>query len=184
MNVNVDITGVRLETERLILRPWQQSDLEDFYAYASEPDVGPMAGWNPHENLEKSQMILDLFIREKKTFALQLKESGKVIGSLGIEERDDELPIEYEALKGRELGYVLSKRYWGMGLMPEAVKAVIDYCFRELSYDYLACGHFEWNHQSRRVIEKCGFTYMQTILFTTRTGKIEKTRLYVLKNPK
>lgn len=75
-------------------------------------------------------MILKSFIQHKKTFALELKESSKVIGSIGLEVRDVDLGIP-DALLGREIGYVLNKDYWGKGLMPEAVKAVIDYCFNE-----------------------------------------------------
>ena len=82
MDAPVNITGVLLETERLILRPWQQSDLQDFYDYASVDGVGQMAGWLPHQSLKKSQQILDSFIAGKKTFALVEKMSNKVIGSL------------------------------------------------------------------------------------------------------
>ena len=182
MNAPVDITNIRIETPRLILRPWRQSDLDDFYEYAGADGVGQMAGWQPHESIQKSQMILDLFIREKKTFALELRENGKVIGSLGLEPREESHGIP-EALMGREIGYVLSKDYWGRGLMPEALKAVIDYCFTVLDFDYLTCGHFYRNNQSCRVIEKCGFSYLRDIDFETRMGTVEPTRLYVLYNP-
>ena len=86
-------------------------------------------------------------------------------------------------LYGRELGYVLSKEHWGKGLMPEAVKAVIDYCFSILRYDFLLCAHFSRNDQSRRVIEKSGFAYVKDIFHETRFGSIEPTKLYVLYNP-
>ena len=181
MNAPIDVTNIRIETERLILRPWQESDLNDFYEYARVDGVGQMAGWLPHENMEKSRMILDMFIRGKKTLALEMKENGKVIGSLGLEPRDADC-VGDECL-GREIGYVLSKDYWGRGLMPEAVKAVIDYCFGVLSYDYLLCGHFLWNNQSRRVVEKCGFQYLKDIMHTTRYGTEEQTKLYLLRNP-
>ena len=93
MNAPVDVTNIRIETDRLILRPWRQEDLDDFYEYARVDGVGQMAGWHPHESIEKSQTILDGFIREKKTFALELKDSGNVIGSLGLEARDEDLDI-------------------------------------------------------------------------------------------
>ena len=182
MNAPIDVTGIRIETERLILRPWKESDLDDFYEYASVDGVGQMAGWVPHENIEKSKLILELFISEKKTLALELKENGKVIGSLGIEANDND-HIGADRL-GREIGYVLSKDYWGRGLMPEAVKAVINFCFESLSYDYLLCGHFDWNTQSARVIKKCGFQYLKDISHTTRFGTEEPTKLYVLYNPR
>ena len=162
MNAPVDVTNIRIETERLILRPWRETDLDDFYEYARVDGVGQMAGWMPHENIEKSEQILKIFIDEKKTLALELKDNGKVIGSLGIEKAPTEPEIPQE-LSGRELGYVLSKQYWGLGLMPEAVRAVIEYCFHVLHFDYLACAHFIWNSQSRRCIEKSGFSFLKEI---------------------
>ena len=178
----VDVTNVRIETERMILRPWRESDLADFYEYASVDGVGQMAGWMPHKSVEESERILKSFIQHKKTFALELKESSKVIGSIGLEVRDVDLGIP-DVLIGREIGYVLNKDYWGKGLMPEAVKAVIDYCFNEWNFDWLTCGHFVWNDQSRRVVEKCGFLYIKDVIHQTRFGTEEPTKLYVLYNP-
>ena len=181
MNAPIDVTNIRIETPRLILRPWQGSDLADFYEYASVPGVGEMAGWCHHKSVEDSKMILDMFIRGKKTLALVLKETGNVIGSLGLEEMRPD-PVEGERL-GREIGYVLSMDYWGRGLMPEAVQAVIGYCFDILQLDYLTCGHFKQNNQSRRVIEKCGFTFCGESDFETRYDTVELSRNYILYNP-
>lgn len=178
----IDISKTRIETPRLILRPWQDSDLEDFYTYASVEGVGEMAGWAHHQSMEESRKILNLFMEGKHTFALELRENGHVIGSLGLEERDADLDLP-KTLKGREIGYVLSREYWGRGLMPEAVQAVIDYSFRELKLDYLTCGHFLRNSQSASVIEKCGFRYLKDILYQTRMDTIEPTKLYILYNP-
>ena len=83
----VDVTNIRIETERLLLRAWRETDAEDFYEYAKVDGVGQMAGWLPHKSLEESREVLNFFIRDKKTFAIVLKESGKVIGSLGLEDR-------------------------------------------------------------------------------------------------
>jgi len=178
----VDVTNIRIETQRLILRSWRESDVDDFYEYARVDGVGQMCGWLPHQNLEESRRILAMFMDEKKTFALELKENGKVIGSIGLEIRDADLDIP-ENLMGREIGYVLNKDYWGRGLMPEAVKAVISYCFDVLGFDWLTCGHFVWNHQSRRVVEKCGFRYVKDVVHMTRFATEEPTKLYVLYNP-
>ncbi len=178
MNAPIDVTNIRIETERLILRPWTDADLEDFFEYASVPGVGEMAGWCHHETRETTQQVLTMFITEKKVLALELKESHKVIGSLGIENvHPDPEPHK----QGRELGYVLSKAYWGRGLMPEAVRAVIDYCFAVLHYDFLTCGHFVRNSQSRRVIEKCGFHFWKEVKHETRYDTVEGTLLYCLK---
>ncbi len=181
MNAPIDVTGVRIETQRLILRPWHEGDLDDFYEYASVEGVGEMAGWSHHSSKEESRKILAMFQEEKKTFALELKSNGKVIGSLGLEEYD-RTEADMGQLQGREVGYVLSRDYWGQGLMPEAVQAVIRYCFHTLHYDFLLCGHFERNAKSRRVIEKCGFSYVKNFPYETRMGTTEDTRLYCLMN--
>ena len=83
MNVPIDLSNTILHTQRLTLRPWRQEDLEDFHAYARVDGVGQMAGWKPHETIEESQQILDRFIRNRKTFAIEYR--GRVVGSIGIE---------------------------------------------------------------------------------------------------
>ena len=184
MNANFKINGIVIETERLILRPFEQSDLDDFYEYASVEGVGEMAGWKHHENKEKSQSILDLFITEDKTFAIVLKENNKVIGSLGVEEYGMEQALsEFFDYNGREIGYVLSKDYWGKGLMPEAVKAIIDYLFNVQKLDFLTCGYYEFNNQSKKVQEKCGFKPYRKLVMETRLGTKEQGILNLLVNP-
>ena len=100
MNAPVDVTNIRIETDRLILRAWRETDLADFYEYASVEGVGEMAGWNHHQSMEESRRILDFFISGKKTFALELKENGKMIGSLGLEPRDEDAGLP-EELQGQ-----------------------------------------------------------------------------------
>lgn len=145
-----------LQTARLVLRPWQLSDAADMFEYARSPKVGPMAGWKPHENLTETETILNRFIREDETWALVLRSTGTVIGSIGLHPNR-----QAEVSAAREIGYVLAEPYWGKGLMPEAVRAVIDFAFTELRLDHLLVAHFPFNQQSRRVIEKCGFTWLK-----------------------
>ena len=183
MNANVDLTGVVLETDRLILREWNEADLADLFEYAKVDGVGQMAGWNPHTSIQESKTILEMFIKGKKTFALELKENHKVIGSLGLETLSLSLSDEYENLVGREIGYVLSKDYWGKGLMPEAVNRVIKFCFEKENYDYLMCSHSVINSQSKRVIEKSGFRFVKENVQITRNGNEQISLYYVLDNP-
>ena len=183
MNANVDLTGVVLETDRLILREWNEADLADLFEYAKVDGVGQMAGWNPHTSIQESKTILEMFIKGKKTFALELKENHKVIGSLGLETLSLSLSDEYENLVGREIGYVLSKDYWGKGLMPEAVNRVIKFCFEKENYDYLMCSHSVINSQSKRVIEKSGFRFIKENTRITRNGDEHISLYYVLDNP-
>lgn len=161
MNISIDISETVLITERLVLRPWKLEDVDDMYEYASVDGVGQMAGWTPHKSKEESLEIINMFINEKKTFALEYQ--GKVIGSLGIEEYEEADMEEYNHLKGREIGFVLSKDYWGQGLMPEAVNRVIQYMFEEVGVDFLCCTHYVKNMQSARVQEKCGFRYVKNV---------------------
>ena len=184
MNANFEIGGLVIETERLILRPFKQSDLHDLYEYASVPGVGEMAGWKHHETIEKTQEILDMFIKEDKTFAIVLKEDNKVIGSVGVEKYglEDKL-TEFNSYYGREIGYVLSKDYWGKGIMSEAVMAVINYLFNNLHLDFLICGYYDFNNQSKRVQEKCGFKPYRKLNMDTSLGTKEPGVLNLLINP-
>ena len=179
MNPEIDISNVTLKTERLLIRPWRQSDLDDFYSYASVDGVGQMAGWKPHESKEESKIILDMFISHKKTFALEYQ--GKVIGSVGIEKYNETHFPEFENKKCREIGYVLSKEYWGQGLMPEALKEVIRFLFENANLDVIFCGHFLWNEQSHRVQEKSGFKHYAFDTYETAFGTTEENEVNILK---
>ena len=178
MNAEIDISGVILKTDRLILRPWKETDLEDLYAYASVDGVGQMAGWAPHSDREETKKVLTRFIERRKTFALEYR--GKVIGSLGVEEYSEEQFPEFADKKVRELGFILSKDYWGQGLMPEAVNEVIRYLFEEVGLDILLCAHFLSNKQSARVQEKCGFKHYAYGSYETKFGTVEKDETNIL----
>lgn len=184
MNADFKINNIIIETERIILRAFKEEDLNDFYEYASVEGVGEMAGWLHHKSISESKKILEMFITHDKTFAIVYKENNKVIGSIGIEEYEMEDKLsEFNNYRGREIGFVLSKDYWGRGLMPETVKAVIDYLFNKLDLDFLLCGHFNYNTQSKRVQEKCGFVPYRTLLMDTRLKTKEQGTLNILLNP-
>lgn len=148
----------QLETNRVILREWKPSDADDLYEYASGPNIGPVAGWKPHENLDESKKILVMFINAADTWAIELKENHKVIGSVGLHHRK-KADIDFDL----ELGYVLSESYWGKGIMPEVVERVKEFAFEELKIQTLLVSHFTFNSQSKRVIEKAGFKYLKQI---------------------
>ena len=154
VDVVIDITHVQIETDRTILRAWKDTDLNDLYEYASVDGVGEKAGWKHHESIEDSRNILRIFTSSKDEFAITDKKNGKVIGSLGLHRSWANDDSEFADLKLKDIGYVLSKDYWGKGLMPEAVSAVISFCFNEQGLDAVTSGHSPANHQSKRVIEK------------------------------
>ncbi|MFW6327822.1 MAG: GNAT family N-acetyltransferase [Bacteroidota bacterium] len=139
------------------MRNWEETDIFDFYEYASVEGISEMTGWPHHENIEVTKAILKDFIDNDIEYALVLKEENKVIGSLGLHHRTAD--SNYKADMQREIGFVLSKKYWGRGLMTEAVREAIRYAFNEIKVDVLWCGHKSFNLQSKRVIEKSGFKY-------------------------
>ena len=184
MNAVFNVNGKVIETERLILRAFLPEDIDDLYEYARVAGVGEMAGWKHHESREESARILDMFIKEDKTFAITLKDSGKVIGSIGVEKYGlEEKLTEFTDYKGREIGYAMSKDYWGRGIMPEAVGAVIKYLFNECDLDFLISGYYDFNSQSKKVQEKCGFMPYRKLKMDTMLGTSEPGVLNLLINP-
>ena len=183
MNAEINISNVILETDRLILRAWEITDLDDFFEYASVEGVGEKAGWEHHKSKDKSLEILKMFMEEKKVFAIVLKENQKAIGSIGIEELGEELDKDLDNLSGRELGYVLNKDYWNKGIMTEAVSKVVDYCFNTLKLNFLMASYFNHNIASKKVLENLNFKFYKDIIIETGYNNIkEKSTLMFLKN--
>lgn len=146
-----------LETKRLILRNWHENDYLDLYEYASDERVGPNAGWPVHKDTEESKSIIKMFIDSNESYAIVLKSEDKVIGGIGMHNRIPDEAFKY--LNQREIGYVLNPKCWGKGYVPEAVKVLIKYGFEEMDLDLIWCGHYDFNTNSKRVVEKCGFKY-------------------------
>ncbi|HFI2692622.1 TPA: GNAT family N-acetyltransferase [Streptococcus suis] len=146
-----------LETNRLLLRPWSETDAADLFSQASHPEVGPAAGWPVHQSVEESREIIKTVLSQPETYALVLKETGQVIGSIGLmlgKQGGLDLP-DSEA----ELGYWLGQGFWGQGLVPEASQVLLDYGFNQLALDKIWCRSFAGNTKSLRVQEKLGFVY-------------------------
>ena len=144
-----------METERLILRQWRESDAEALFKYASDPDVGPRAGWPPHKSEEESLEVIRPFFNNDHTWALELKETGEPIGCIGYYTYgESNIKIgENDA----ELGYWIAKPYWNKGLCTEALRVMIDYCLNVKGFKVLWSDFFVDNPASGRVMEKCGF---------------------------
>lgn len=151
---------MELQTERLILRPWKDEDAKALYEYARDPRVGPIAGWPPHTSVENSRDIIREILSVPETYAVILKETGNPVGSVGIMFGDKGSAPMKE--KEAEIGYWIGVPYWGMGLIPEAVKELQRRCFENLGCERLWCGYYDGNEKSRRVQEKCGFRYDHT----------------------
>ena len=144
-----------METERILLRPWQDSDAETLFKYASDPEVGPRAGWPPHKSVEESLEIIRNVFSAEGMWAVIWKETDEPIGCVGY------LPASASNLKiaedQAEVGYWIARPYWGKGICTEALRMVIDYCFNEKGFTMLWGDYFPSNPASGRVMEKCGF---------------------------
>ena len=146
-----------LQTKRLILRRWEDSDAESLFTYVKDPDVGPIAGWPPHQSVEESLAVIRNVLNGREAYALCLKSDHKAIGAIELKlnghtdmtARDDEC----------ELGYWLGKPFWGLGLMPEAVSEILRHAFEDIGMTKVWVGYYEGNTKSKRVLEKCGFRY-------------------------
>lgn len=151
---------MRLETERLLLRPWQESDAKDLYRYASDPKVGPIAGWPVHTSVENSLEIIQNVLSEPETYAVVPKSEGHAVGCVGlmIGSAGNHVLPDTEA----EIGYWIGVPFWGQGFIPEAVREIIRYAFEELHIEKLWCGYYDGNMKSKRAQEKCGFLYHHT----------------------
>ena len=153
---------MEFQTQRLILRPWKESDAESLYAHAKNPNVGPRAGWLPHTSVENSRDIIRNVLSAPGTYAVVLKETGEVVGSIGImtsrSVRKSADMSDHEC----EIGYWIGEAYWGKGLIPEAAMALLKHAFDDLGMTAVWCGHYDGNDNSRRVQEKCGFIYSHT----------------------
>ena len=170
---------MELLTPRLRLRPFADSDAADVYAYAQDPRVGPIAGWPPHHSKAESLEIIRTVFSVPNVFAMELRETGRVIGSVGFigSHPAGVLPN----CPDDEAGYALSPACWGLGLMPEAVKAVLEYGFTEVGLQRIWCGHYAGNWRSKRVMEKCGFRYQfSRTEFVKLMGETRQSYFYVL----
>lgn len=163
-----------LQTKHLILRPWDENDAEELYKYASDPDIGIPAGWQPHTSIENSREIIRTVFSAPETYAVCLKEDGKAIGCVGFHRNDlAESEDEYE------IGYWIGKPFWGMGLIPEASRELLRHAFVDLGMSRIWAGYYDGNLKSRRVQEKLGFVYQHStegievkLLGEVRTGHV------------
>lgn len=166
----ININGIKIETAHLVLRPFKSDDLNDVYEYAQVPGVGEAAGWKHHESKDQTAAVLAAFIEGRRTFAIEEKESGKVIGSAGLEKSADVYGGSGIGENTNDVGYVIGKDYWGKGYAAEVLQGILSYAFYILHLDAVTCGHFAGNKNSRSLIEKCGFKHITDGKYTSADG--------------
>lgn len=166
-----------LETERLLLRPWQVSDAAALYELAKDPDIGPAAGWPVHRDEADSLRVIREVLSAPDTYAMLRREDEALLGSIG------RFPNSAGADAGEpEIGYWVGKPYWGRGYCPEAVRALITDTFAH-GIRRVWCSHFIGNYKSQRVIEKCGFVYrFQKECWISQMEESRTSRYYALES--
>ncbi len=170
---------MKLETERLILRRWEESDTPDLFEYAKDPAVGPIAGWPPHRNVEESLNVIRNVLNGPEAYAVCLKADNRAIGAIELKLSGNTRNDLAEADDECELGCWLGRPFWGHGLIPEAARELLRRAFEDLGMARVWYGYYEGNSRSNRVREKCGFRYHHTtenvdvtLLHEKRTGHV------------
>ena len=152
------ISDNSLITERLLIRPWDDMDADELYELAKNKEIAKWCGWEPHKSVSDSLFVLHNFLETRETYAICLKESGRLIGSIGLifDSRlvngDDEC----------ELGFWVGEPYQRNGYAFEAAKEVIRHAFDDLSIKTIWCSYFDGNTKSKNLQEKLGFKFCFT----------------------
>lgn len=178
MNVDINTEKITLRGERIKLRAFRKTDLDDFYNYAKTPGLGEAAGWFHHKSKEESEKILDIFIKDKNILAIE--KDGRVIGSIGIHKYDEEFFEDLSNKKAAELGFVLSNDFHKQGIMTEALELLISYLFDQCGLDVLVGGFYRGNFISKKIHEKLNYKYYSSHLTKTNMGTMEVTHEYIL----
>ena len=170
-----------IETKRLILRKFTSDDYKDVYNnYASKSEVTKFMSWTPHKSVDETiSFINDIVLPEYSkehtySWAIVLKKTNQVVGSIDVVNKNLKR-------KNAELGFVLGNDYWGIGIMPEAAKAVVSYLFEEGFVRVYALHHVD-NLKSGRVMQKIGMSHEGTLKKATKdkNGSFVDCELYAI----
>lgn len=150
-----------LETERLILRKMVLNDAEAVFAYASNSEVSRYTLWETHRSIEDSRAFLEFATQKYENggepdWGIVYRGNGCLVGACGL--------VNWEAEHARaEVGFVLSREYWGRGLMSEAVRAILRFGFERMNLNRIEARCIAENAASARVMEKAGMFYEGTL---------------------
>ena len=151
---------VTLKTPRLTLRPFTPDDAQDMFTnWASDPEVTKFLTWPTHTTMEVSQWVCNDWVShyvELDYYQWAIVYDGHAIGSIAVVEHDDRVGKAH-------IGYALSRKMWHMGIMTEALQAVMDHLFDEVGYQRLEARHDPRNPHSGGVMKKCGMKYEGTL---------------------
>ncbi|MEI8201319.1 MAG: GNAT family N-acetyltransferase [Eubacteriales bacterium] len=172
-----------IETERLILRPFTMADADPMYRnWASDPEVTKYLTWPTHSSMEVSEKVLESWCplnedMENYQWAIVLKEINEPIGSIAVVKLNNDV-------ESADIGYCMGRNWWGQDIMPEALKAIIDFLFNEVGFNRIAAAHDVNNPKSGRVMQKAGMTYEGTWRAAGRNniGRVDEAWYSILKD--
>lgn len=146
-----------LETERLILRKVTKEDIEDMYLYGSDEEVSKYVTWNTHETIADTKGFVEFVLnkyenKQVSPWGIEYKENRKFIGTIDFVWWQPNHKIA-------EIGYVISKDYWGKGLTTEVAKELVKFGFEEMDLVRVQARCDVENIASARVMEKVGMTF-------------------------
>ena len=169
---------MKIETDRLIIRSFKMSDDADLYEMCSDPLTAYNAGWSPHDSIKITRNIILGYIYADETYAIILKERKKLIGTISLYKNN----IRKDS-NVRELGFCLNKIYRNNGLMSEAVGAILDYGFNNMSLDLITICHHDKNNACRGLVKKFPFVYEGTLRMYRRLcdGTMVDAMMYSMK---
>ena len=168
-----------LETERLVLRAVTAGDAEAVFAYASNPEVSRFVVWETHRSIEDTRTFLDLTLQKyegggEPDWGIVYKGDGRLVGTCGF------VNISREHSRA-EIGYVLHRDYWGRGLVPEAVGAMLRYGFERMDLNRIEARCIAENAASARVMQKAGMAREGTMRQRERIkGELRDMELYAV----
>ncbi|MBI9071821.1 MAG: GNAT family N-acetyltransferase [Melioribacteraceae bacterium] len=150
-----------IETDRYSLRIIDPAHTNDIFEYAQDPEVSKFLTWTPHKNISETKEFIEAALSAyvKKimfVWVIELKETKKVIGTISL---INFFPVHASC----EVGYALSQKYWGKGIMTEVLNAVVRFCFEQIMINRIEAHSFVANIASQQVLKKCGFEYEGTL---------------------
>jgi ribosomal-protein-alanine N-acetyltransferase len=168
-----------LETDRLLLRQLTLRDAEDIFAYASDPEMPRFLNWDPHRSVDDSFYFVRTVLEQYQNnlpapWGIIHKADGRVIGTAGF-------CAVFPAHGRAEIAYALARRYWGQGITPDAVRAVIAAGFGGLHLTRIQAICDIDNVASARVMEKAGLRFEAVLRgYMTYKGRVRAMKMYAV----
>jgi ribosomal-protein-alanine N-acetyltransferase len=146
-----------LDTERLVLRRLDITDVNDVFDYAKHPEVAKYVTWEAHKSIEDAKGFISWILGRYKNdeageWGIELKETGRIIGAMGF------VGLDLQNSCGT-IGYALSKEYWGKGIMTEAVTRLLSFGFNDMELNRIEAFHAVENEASGKVMQKSGMQF-------------------------